>query len=59
MIYAQIKDGIVVNRIVLDDVALEPLFIVGFDALIRIDQLDIQPDIGWCYDGNDFKPGEE
>lgn len=56
MVYAQVKDGIVQNCIVLADAASEPLFKEGFDELIRIDQLDIRPSIGFSYDGQNFQP---
>lgn len=62
MIYAQIKDNVIKNRIRLDDSNLESLFLNGFDYLIRIDELEVQPDIGWFYDGQSFtqpSPEEE
>lgn len=59
MIYAQIKNGIIENRIVLDDPKLEPLFLEGFDFLVRVDNLEPQPNIGWTYDGVKFHPSEE
>lgn len=56
MVYAQIKDSIVRNVIVLDDVTLAPLFDDSFDAIVRIDNLFPSPGIGWSYDGNTFSP---
>lgn len=54
MIYAQIKNGIVRNLIVLDDDSLAHLFAEGYDLCIRVDQLDPQPCIFWSYDGENF-----
>lgn len=54
MKYAQIKDGIIKNTIVLNDPTLEPLCSSGFDHLIRIDELKPMPGIGWTYDGTTF-----
>lgn len=56
MICAQVKNGIVMNIIVLDDASLAPLFTEGFDSLIRVDQLQPYPSIGWTYDGTNFNP---
>lgn len=50
MIYAQIKDNIVSNIIILDDESLIPLFSEGFDLLMRVDQLGLYPSSGWGYD---------
>jgi hypothetical protein len=50
MIYAQILSGTIQNIIVLDDLTLESLFLAGFDYLIRIDNLNPVPEIGWSYD---------
>lgn len=54
MLYAQILNGVVQNIIVLDDASLIPTFSTGFDYLVRIDNLDLQPNIGSLYDGKDF-----
>lgn len=54
MIYAQIKNGIVQNTIVLNDASLESMFEEGFDALVRVDNLNPEPGIGWAYDGANF-----
>jgi hypothetical protein len=57
MIYAQISNGVIQNIIVLDDPTLEPLFVKGFDYLIRIDNLNPQPCMGWNYNPtNGFSP---
>lgn len=59
MVYAQVKDGVVKNTLVLDDASIEHLFLVGFDYLIRVDILDPQPGPGWKYDGTNFSPGDD
>lgn len=61
MIYAQVKDGFVVNTIVLDDETLIPLFLEGFDYLIEITLTPGNPSIGWSYDPNTetFSPPQE
>ncbi len=56
MTYAQIKSGLVVNIIALDDSSLEPIFVQGFDYLINLTGMDPQPGIGWGYDGTNFTP---
>jgi hypothetical protein len=57
MRFAQIISGVVENVIVLDDPALAPLFLAGYDDLVRIDTLDPEPQIGWTYSGGAFSPG--
>lgn len=59
MVYAQIKDGIIKNTIVLDDMSLLNVFLDGFDYLLRVDDLDPQPSIGWSYDGSNYAPPPE
>lgn len=49
MNYAQIKNNVVINTIILQDVNLLPTFLVGFDVLVRIDLLENQPSIGASY----------
>lgn len=57
MVYAQIRNQVVVNTIVLDDPTILHLFKVGFDDCVRVDQLSPQPGIGWSYSlGNGFSP---
>lgn len=56
MIYAQIKDGVIINNIVLDDPTLVSTFETGYDFLIRVDQLDPMPGPDWTYDGTNFSP---
>jgi hypothetical protein len=51
MIYAQIKDGIVKNRIVVEDVSLDiSIFAVGYDLCIRVDEMSPEPQVDWLYD---------
>lgn len=61
MVFAQIRDGTIQNVIVLNDPSLEHVFVGGFDALVRIDNLDPVPQIGWLYDGQSFSmpPSED
>lgn len=54
MQYAQIKDGIVKNVILLDDAGLASHFAIGFDSCIRIDDVSPVPGIGWTYAGSVF-----
>lgn len=53
MIYAQIRNGVIVNTIVLDDRRLEPIFAEGFDELRRIDHLPNPPGMFWQTDARD------
>jgi hypothetical protein len=55
-LYAQITAGVVVNVIVLNDSTLIAAFSAGFDAFVRVDQLNPQPWTGWTYDGTNFAP---
>jgi len=53
MIFALIKNGIVENTIVAE------LSFIGhiasqWDFIIRVDELEQRPGIGWAYDGVDF-----
>lgn len=58
MRYAQIKDGVVQNLIILNDAALESLFSQGFDALVNV--TGTQVGIGWTYEAPDtFNPPAE
>lgn len=54
MIYAQIKNEEVYNKILIDDESKIPLFAQGFDGCIRVDNLKIIPDIGWYYRNGTF-----
>jgi len=56
MIYAQIKNLVIKNTIILNDLTLSVLFSEGFDAFIRIDELNPQPGVRWTYDGTSFTP---
>lgn len=49
MIYVQIKDGVVVNKIVLEDKTLIPVFSEGFDYLISVLNMTPEPEIGWTF----------
>lgn len=49
MVYAQIKNNIIQNTIVVDDETPMELFSQGFDHFLRIDDLDEVPGIGWSY----------
>lgn len=56
IVYAQVKDGIVVNTIVLNDSRLIDLFSADCDEVVNITALDQRPSIGWAYDGAEFLP---
>lgn len=49
MIYVQIKDGVVVNKITLEDKSLIPIFSQGFDYLISTLNIVPEPEIGWTF----------
>lgn len=59
MIYAQIKNGILQNCIILEDESLKDMFSQEFDFLINLDGLDPCPGIGWNYDEQNFTPPSE
>lgn len=54
MKYAQIKNDKIQNVIVLEDPSLKLLFGIemGFQALVKIDSLDVCPGIGWDYNSD-------
>jgi len=54
MIYAQIKNEVVCNKIIIDDETKASLFAEGFDYCIRIDNLTVVPDIDWFYRNEQF-----
>lgn len=56
MIFAQIKDSLIVNTIVLNSAADLQLFTNGFDYVLQIDYQYPQPGIGWTFDGIQFLP---
>lgn len=56
MIFAQIKDGLIVNTIVLDSSNDLSLFTSGFDYVLQIDQQYPRPGISWSFDGIQFIP---
>lgn len=53
-IHAVIEDGQVANVIVLDPDSDYPR-----DGLVRVDQLEQRPGVGWTYDGDTFTPPGE
>lgn len=61
MVYAQVKDGIVSNTIVVDETTPLELFSKNFDHFLRIDDLEVVPGVGWGYEGGIFiaPPSEE
>lgn len=54
MRYAQIKNSTIQNIIILEETSNKVLFgtEAGFDALVRIDLLEVQPSIGWSYNSD-------
>ncbi len=57
MIFAQIKDQVIQNTIILDDensvslFQIDPLSGEVYDFILRIDSIYPQPGIGWSFDG--------
>lgn len=49
MVYAQIKNNIIVNTIILDDTSLTSVFAAGYDYFIQISTSPGSPAIGWSY----------
>lgn len=56
MIHAQILNGIVKNIIVTDENTPMDLFEAECDVIVRIDELESMPNIGWTFDGEEFAP---
>lgn len=62
MIYAQIKDGVIKNTIVLKDDSLldlfrtDPMTGVSYDSVRLIEHLYPRPGIGWTFDEIMFAP---
>lgn len=60
MVYAQIKLGMIMNVIVLDDPTIAGDFLTDpasnmiYDEVIRIDDLSPQPCISWLYENKRF-----
>ncbi len=54
MIYAQIKNNMVYNCIVLNNEALVDRFLPGYDVVLRVDELEPRPQIGWLYNDGVF-----
>lgn len=53
MVYALIKDGKVENMIVADEAFISKIQ-AQWEHCVRVDNLDVQPSIGWDFDGSDF-----
>lgn len=55
---AMIDSGVVINCIIADSLLTvgDIVYDLPFDTVVRIDQLDPKPSIGWTYDGNNFAP---
>lgn len=56
MVYAQIRNNIIKNTIILDDPSLESLFVVGFDSLERVDNLTPEPSQEWFKEDGVWNP---
>lgn len=54
MKYAQIKNGVVTNIIILEDQSLLPYFSENFDQVINISSFVPEPEIGWTYNNGNF-----
>lgn len=54
MIYAQIRNELIVNTIILNDADDLHLFTDSFDYVLQIDQIYPRPGIGWTFDGIQF-----
>ena len=57
IIFAIINNNLIENVIVCDQTFADA--ISGNQYVVRIDELDPVPAIGWSYDGTDFAPPEE
>lgn len=58
MIFAVIKNGVVINTIVADQAFVDSVS-SDYGACVRIDQLDPVPGMGWTYVDGVFAPPEE
>lgn len=56
MEYAQIKDGVVVNVIVVDENSPFEELSKNFDLFLRVDDIPDLVGIGFTYDGETFTP---
>lgn len=54
MLYAQIKDGIICNIVVLEDESILSQLSYGYDAVIEVSSDPGSPGIGWSWDGQIF-----
>lgn len=52
--YALVKDGQVVNVIVVDDVGFLDVIRDDYDHIEPVDEHDPRPGMGWAYDGATF-----
>jgi len=59
MNWAQIKDGIIQNVIVFDDLSLKEVFEKDYDYFINVSNMNPAPSPGWLYDGKIFSPPPE
>lgn len=65
MVFAQIKDQLVVNTIIIDDESMidlfsnDPVTEQPYDLILRIDYIYPRPGIGWVFDGIIFIPPAE
>lgn len=50
MTYARIRDRVIVDIIILDDVSLIPIFSEGFDFFIAVVVEPGGPQMGWSFD---------
>ena len=62
MIFAQMKDNIIINTIIINDLNIIDLFgsnpVTGeqYDDVLQINGTYPQPGIGWSFDGIQFYP---
>jgi predicted permease len=56
MIYALVKNGVVINIIVLNNIHLILTILEGYDYLIPINNSAGSPCIGWTFNGKSFSP---
>lgn len=62
MMYAQIKDNVIKNVIVIEDISILDLFQSDpitqelFDSVIQIDYIQPRPGVGWTFDNIKFSP---
>lgn len=59
-----IKDGVVINAIVVDDLdaflqEADPNFVNAYDAVVESENVPGAPGLGWLYDGHDLSPPKD